>query len=315
MKLRIISLSAVATLFISTLVFAGSGSTFDFLKNDVGARAAALGGSFVTIPNDPNALFYNPSMLTTLEGRSLSVGFFKHFLDVNAGHVTFGTDLGSGLGHFAAGVVYVNYGEFQRTGDEGQDMGTFNASDLSLHAGIADALTEDFAYGIAVKFIYSSIAEARSTAAAIDAGVHYVVTPERFLVGASLTNLGTQFDPYLDTREDLPLGLRVGASLYPEHLPAALVFSFNDLLEQGTEFVKRFRNFTLGAEFTASESVRLRASYNNQRRQDSKLGTSTGLGGLSFGAGFRIDAYEVDYAFNSYGSIGGIHRVNLGITL
>jgi hypothetical protein len=306
----------ISLLFVvSGILHAGTGTTYDFLKNDVSARAASLGGSFVTMPDDPNAMYYNPAMLSTLNRTSLSVGFFKHFLDVNAGYATFGMHMENGLGYLGAGILYVNYGEFNRTGDEGQNLGVFGAGDLAVSVALADRLGEVFSYGISLKFIYSSLAEVSSSAAGIDAGVSYVVTPERLVLGASLTNLGTQFDPYLDTREDLPLGLRIGASVYPEHLPAALVFSFNDLIEHGTSFSRRLRNFAVGAEFIASESVRLRVGYNNQRRQDSKLGTSTGLGGLSFGAGFLIDDYTVDYAFNSFGALGGLHRISLGIAL
>ena len=46
---------------------AGDRGTYDFLRLDVGARAGALNGSFVSMTNDPNLLFYNPAALPTLE--------------------------------------------------------------------------------------------------------------------------------------------------------------------------------------------------------------------------------------------------------
>ena len=37
-------------------------TTYEFLRNDVSARAAAMGGSFVSVLNDPSAVFYNPEI-------------------------------------------------------------------------------------------------------------------------------------------------------------------------------------------------------------------------------------------------------------
>jgi hypothetical protein len=64
-----------------------------------------------------------------------------------------------------------------------------------------------------------------------------------------------------------------------------------------------------------SESVRLRVGYNNQQRKDLKLGTSSGLAGMAIGGGVLLGEYIIDYAFNSYGKIGGLHRVSIGMKL
>ena len=72
-------------------------------------------------------------------------------------------------------------------------------------------------------------------------------------------------------------------------------------------------NFTIGAEFLMSKSLRLRVGYNNKQRQDLKTGTTAGLGGFSFGAGLVLKEYQIDYAYNSYGDFGGIQRFSIGI--
>ena len=46
-----------------TSVFTGnlfSQNTYEFLRVDMSARAAALGGTFVSNHDDPNIIFYNP---------------------------------------------------------------------------------------------------------------------------------------------------------------------------------------------------------------------------------------------------------------
>jgi long-subunit fatty acid transport protein len=294
------------------LVSAQGTSVYSFLRDDVGARAAALGGSFVTATDDPNALFYNPASLATLSARRLSVGFFKHLIDINSGSATFGTEVPS-LGTVGAGVVYINYGEFQRTGDEGQSLGTFGAGEVAFAVGYGSKIDSGLNYGVNAKFVYSSIADAHSSGVALDFGLQYMAIPNGLMIGASLLNAGTQISPYVNTKESLPLDLSVGASVYPEHLPAVIILEFHRLSDQYDDFGSRFKQFSLGAEFTASENVQLRFGYNNQRRQDLKVGTgSAGLAGLSVGIGIATGSYTIDYGFTSLGSIGGFHRFSVG---
>ncbi|MBI4548749.1 MAG: type IX secretion system protein PorQ [Ignavibacteriae bacterium] len=310
MHLRSRLISVLAIFWCSASLTAGSKSTYDFLRADVGARAAALGGSLVTLTDDPNVIFYNPAGLSTLSGRKVSVGFFKHLMDVNAGYASFGTEIPQ-LGFVGAGVQYINYGEFDRTGEEGQNLGTFSAGELAITAGYGDQLQTGLSYGVNAKFIYSSIAEVRSTAVALDFGLQYTAVPNRMIVGTSLLNLGTQLDPYVNTREHLPLDFKVGASLYPEHLPAVIMLNLHRLNEQQDNFVDRFKAFSIGAEFTASTNVKLRFGYNHERRQESKIRASSGLAGFSTGVGISTGMYAIDYSFSSIGPIGGLHRISV----
>lgn len=304
-------MAILAILFFETTSFSQGNSAYDFLRNDVGARAAALGGSFLTSVDDANTIFYNPAGLATLTSRQVSVGFFKHLLDINSGYASFGTEI-PGLGFIGGGVVYINYGEFKRTGEEGQDLGTFGASELALTAGYGGQLQPGLNYGANIKFIYSSIAEARSTAGALDFGLQYVAVPNRMLIGMSLLNLGTQFNPYVTTRENLPLDLKVGVALYPEHLPAVVMIDLHKLNEKQDNFSNRFKQFSVGVEFGVSQNVQLRLGYNNERRQELKIGQSSGLAGFSIGGGISTGIYTVDYGFTSFGAIGAVHRVSIG---
>lgn len=299
-------------LFSSTIIFGQGNSTYDFLRNDIGARSAALGGSFVTSTDDPNLIFYNPAGIATLISSQLSVGYYKHLLDINAGYVSFGTAIPN-FGHIGAGIIYMNYGEFERTGEEGQNLGKFGAGEFAFTAGYADLLLEKLNYGFNAKFIYSSIAEVRSSAAALDFGLQYFLIPDRIIIGASLLNFGTQIDPYMNTREDLPLDVKVGASIYPEHLPAVVMISLHKLNEKQDKFLSRFKQFSIGAEFTASPVIKLRFGYNNERRSELKLEHSAGLAGFAVGVGFAKEIYSIDYGYNSFGKVGAMHRISLGL--
>jgi hypothetical protein len=304
--------AAAVLLCLATTGYGGDNGTFDFLRTDISARASALGGSFITMADDPNLIFYNPAGLGTLNGRKVSFGYFKHLLDINSGYASFGTEI-QGLGFIGGGVQYTNYGEFQEMDVNKQQTGTFGASDLAFSVGYGNKLQDNLFYGAAVKFIYSNIAGYSSTGAAVDFGVHYIAVPNRMILGASVSNLGTQFDPYIATREDLPLDVKVGVRLMPEHLPAMLLLDFHRLNESQDHFFNRLNAFSVGVEFSTSENFQLRFGYNNQQRQDFKVLSSSGLAGISLGAGLLFAPYTFDYAFNSMGSIGSLHRVSIGV--
>jgi hypothetical protein len=291
-----------------------NGTTYSFLRLDNGARSAAMAGSFVSITDDPSVIFYNPAGLGTLTSSQASFGFLKHLLDINSGYAAYGQPFRD-WGWFGVGVSYINYGSFTQTDEVGNNLGTFHANELALLGGYSNLVYDVIHYGINLKFIYSSIADSRSAAVAVDIGGMYVVEEQQIAIGASLLNVGRQVNEYLNTREDLPLDLKVGFSKRLEHLPLLINLDFHRLNESAEDFLSRFKGFTVGGEFTASEALKLRFGYNNLQRRDLKIGTSAGLAGFSFGAGVLVSRYQIDYAFSSLGKVGGLHRFTVGLSL
>lgn len=289
-------------------------TTFDFLRLDMNARAAALNGSFVSMTNDPNLLYYNPAGLATLEHPTASASFLKHLLDVNAGSVTYGEEIPD-LGTFAAGVIFVDYGSFKQTDESMNVLGTFSARELALIAGWGSLIEENMHIGASLEFVSSSIAGFNANAVALGVGFLYQIPSEMISIGASLRHAGVQTGMYGGTRESLPLELTVGITKKPEHLPAYLNLNFHKLTDQADSFLDRFGSFSIGVEFLMSESTRLRAGYDNEKKRELKLGAGSGLAGFSIGGGILVKEYTIDYAFNSYGKIGALHRISIGMVL
>ncbi|MCX6139148.1 MAG: type IX secretion system protein PorQ [Ignavibacteriales bacterium] len=288
--------------------------TFSFLRNDVSARAAAMAGSYVAMRNDINGMYYNPATLPVLDRPEASFGYFKHLMDINAGYASFAQELWGGT--LGLGAQYVNYGSFDQTDELANTIGTFGAGDLALSASFAIPYDEDITVGATAKIIYSSIADAHSSAAAADIGILYSFHGTNPLtLGISVLNIGSQLNPYLDTRENLPFDVRIGAMIKPEHLPLQLGVSFQRLNESREDLISRFRSFSLGGEFTLSKPLRLRFGYDNERRRDLKIGTSAGMAGFSFGLGIIMKTIRIDYGYTSLGKIGSLNRISLGMDL
>ena len=299
-------------LLFSPNVSAQNHGTFDFLRLDMNARASALNGSFVSMTNDPNLLFYNPASLVTLERPAGSVSFIKHLLDVNAGAISYAQSVPD-LGTFAAGIYFIDYGSFDETDESMNVLGTFGAQDLSLTGGWGTMIEENLSVGGNLELIYSSIAGFRSGAIAMGAGLLYQIPSEQITLGLSIRHLGTQFNTYAGVRENLPLDITIGITKRPEHLPVFLNLNFHKLNESQNSFFDRLSAFSIGAEFLMSESVRLRVGFDNEKRRELKLGTTSGMAGFSFGGGILVQDYVIDYALNSYGKIGSIHRISVGM--
>ena len=295
----------------SHFAIAGTPTAYDFLRTDVGSRAAGMAGSFVSITGDPNTIFYNPAGLSTLEKPMGSLGFFKHLMDINAGYVAYSQEFDN-LGYFGVGAVYVNYGSFNETDDLGNVLGTFSASDMAFTLGYSNVMQENLHYGINAKFIYSSIAGFSSTGAAADFGILYAIPESRFSFGASVRNVGGQFSSYIESREKLPLDVVIGASVVPRGLPLLINLNFHKLNEDVDTFGDRFKSFSIGGEFTLSQVIMVRFGYNNEQRRELKIGAGAGLAGFSGGIGVTVKEYKVDYALSSLGKIGEFHRISIG---
>lgn len=305
MRIVIQRILIVLTL-LSTTLFGQETSPYEFLSLDVSPRAAALGGSFVANDDDPNVLFYNPAGLKNLENRPISFSFFDHIVDIKTLGLVYSHDFDN-IGRFALGVQYVSYGDFDRTTEDGQILGTFGAGDFALTLGYTNQLEENFHYGISLKFIHTAIDDISSSAIAGDVGLQYEFSKKR-TIGLSIRNIGTQLSSYFDTAEDLPLDVRIGAKQKLAHLPLTLFLSLNKL----NESEERFKRFTFGGEFQLSKVLSLRIGYDNEKRDELKLGSSTaGLAGFSIGLGVEVQKYNVDYAFSSLGDVGAWHRFGI----
>ncbi len=286
---------------------------FEFLRVDPSAKASSLAGAFDTYTDDPNAMFYNPATLSTITKGRVSAGFGKYLLDINFGAFSFAQKY-KDIGWFGIGVKYFDYGSFDKADESGISTGeTFNANDLMVSVGYSNYIYEEINYGITVKYIYSGIAEYKSTAMAVDFGLLYLIPGPQIGLSFGVNNLGSQLSTYIDTREKLPLDIRVGFSKRLEHTPVRLNVTFAKLNESREKLIQHIKAFSIGAEFIFSENVSARLGYDNESRQDLKLGTSLGIAGFSTGLGITFgDKVVFDYALNSLGKVGSTHRVNLG---
>jgi len=280
-------------------------NTYDFLRLDSSPRASALGGAYIADNLDPNIIFYNPAGITNIENIPISFSFLKHLSDINSFSLASTFNL-EGIGKFGSALQYINYGKFEERDEAGNEIGSFTPSDMALTISYGNNFNETITYGASLKLIYSNIASYTSFGIAGDLGMQYLLPESGWNFGLSLLNIGSQLSYYNETNESLPFSVQLGASKKLIHTPLQLFFALTRLND-----ADRFKFINVGIEFTMSKVIQLRFGYDNVKREDYKVASTSALGGFSFGVGFDISDYDFDYAFNSMGAIGATHRIGI----
>jgi hypothetical protein len=312
--------------FISLLLMLAAGeharaqqtNVYDFLRFERNARVSGMGGNSVALKGDVVSFFQNPALLDSSTHRAASFSFQKNLLDINSGFLAYGRQLDK-IGDIAVGLTYVNYGSFQEADAQGNEGGTFSANDLALQVGYS-RIIERYSFaslraGASVKFIYSGIASFSSTALAADGGLMLDFPNEKLQIGLSVLNIGRQLSAFAISENNFPVDVRFGFAVQLEGLPLLLSGGLVNLSDEVPTFGDRFKNFTVGGEFTLAPEFRLRVGYSNRVRQDLNVSTALGITGITAGAGFYYNRFKFDYGMSSLGVLGLMHQLSVATVL
>ncbi len=318
----------------------GGESTYSFLGLTNSARVAALGGEVVSLMDDDiNLIFHNPSLLSSGMHNHLNLNYVDYFAGVNYGYASYGYSV-EGIGNFAVGMHYVDYGTFDRTDELGQSMGTFKASEYALNLVYSRSIIDTFlTAGINLKPIFSSLEQYSSLGIAIDAGITYRNPGTHSTVGLVAKNLGTQITSYSGTREKLPFEIQAGITQGLAHAPFRFSITLQNLERWDLTYVKSdegdynslggeteksgfdkfgdklMRHTVFGVEFLLGENFHVDMGYNYKRRQEMKVNARPGMVGFSWGFGFRISKFHFAFGRASYHLVGGTSHFSLTTNL
>jgi hypothetical protein len=281
-----------------------SATTYDLLRIDPNVRNSALGSFPIALSKDDlGSLASNVAGMASLSSEQVNISYTNYPLDLASGNVVYGKPVRNGFGALSA--TYFTYGTFDKIPEvDGPANGEFSANDIMITAGYARPFKHNLCLGAAAKLIYSKIDEYSSTGMAVDvSGMwHWAENKADFAIG--IYNMGAQLSTYNGVDEDLPTILRAGAAKKLEHLPLRITATAHYELE-GDFFA------TGAGEFTVSPLLKLRAGYTTRAPDYHVGGSDDGVAGFSAGIGLTHLNYRFDYAFNSQGALGQIHRAGL----
>jgi len=276
---------------------------FQFLKTQVGARPAAMGGAFVAIPGDINAIQYNPAGIVTFNKRTASFSYLNDLLDINMGFVGF-VQPKVGPGNLGIAVLFKDYGNLIKTDITGEEMGNFSSNSFSFAAAYAIEPYKNLYVGASGKYIRFGIDNYFADALVVDGGVMYTIPSLALTLAAGVFNVGQAMSAFVETKDDLPTNVKVGFSKALAHLPLLLSFNlykYNDEDWYGA----------LGGEFTLSPNLFLRLGYDQFGRDLQVDSSNDKFAGAAVGLGLLWNNIRVDYAFTTYGELGALNRFSV----
>ena len=293
-------------------------SSFQFLKIGSGARAAAMGESFVAVANDASALFWNPAGITQFSENEVVVGHANWFVDIRhqvlgaVYHVT--PDDAVGLS-----IVSLHMDDMQRT-TETQPFGTgsyFSYGDLAVGMTYSRKLTQQFSFGTTIRYVEETLDVLKMRGVLVDLGTYYWTGLGTARFSAVVTNFGSQVRP--TGTATLYGGTTI--SQFQEFSPPTMFrfgFAVEPYQDESNSLTLSIQlnhpndnseNISLGGEYALMKTVFARAGYKinvDEEQFSAGLGVQGPVGPVQLG---------VDYGFAAFSRLGNVHRISLLVKL
>ncbi len=168
-------------------------SAATFLKIPVGARGISMGGAFVSIADDPSALYWNPGGLSRIEKYSLMVDHSPWLPGLSFNFIGLVMPLES-FGTLGISVTSLSTAEMDVT-TPANPMGTgekFDAASMVAGVSYGRKLTDRFTIGGTVKYVNERIMNCSATGLGVDLGTIYNTPLSGLRMGFSVSNFGTK---------------------------------------------------------------------------------------------------------------------------
>ncbi len=315
---------------------------FPFLTIPSSAKISSMGGGISNLSDtDLGSTYGNPALLDSLLDQQMT---FQHqflFQGVQNGYVGFGKWIESSNLMLQGGVKFLLYGDFDQTDEFGNILGVTDGNEFAIAAGVGYELYENLSVGANLKWITSKLDVYRAGGIGLDLAATYTDSAGLFGVSLVLTNTGYQTSLFGETREELPVDLRMGLTKRLRYLPFQFTITYHHLNRwnllyddpsseeggffPGFEFVEdnpsKFDNFArhliFGGELMLgrTEVLRIRFGYNHQQKQELSLDNFRNLTGFSLGLGLRLKKFHFDYGLNKVHFGGTTHHLGISTNL
>jgi hypothetical protein len=196
---------------------------------------------------------------------------------------------GSRLPSFALGVLSLRSGQFEKTNELNDPLGTFSEGETAYLLTASKNFSTRFALGVNLKLVQQSVESWSAGGFGADLGALFAITPA-LRAGLSATNLGGPSIKLRDLAETYPTQLRAGLALR--------VFDGRGLISAQLDQLSGLgMRAHAGAEYWLQPGMALRVGYDDSR----------GTGGLSYRF---APQYQIDYGVSDH-PLGMAHRVGL----
>lgn len=264
------------------------GGPGSWLSQYVGARTLGLGGSFVGAADDASSVVWNPAGLSTLVPNELRFETARLFEDTSVSSFGFAVP-GNRFPSFGISVFALRSGDFERTNELNDPLGTFHEGETAYLFTMARSINPRLALGVNAKLVRQTVEDFSAGGFGVDVGGVFDVTPT-LRVGASILNLAGPSLTLRDTKETYPTEYRGGFALTTLHGRGLLTAELDQSQGPGLRIHG-------GSEYWVQPAFALRVGMNDQHAS----------GGFSYKSGAH---YQFDYGVSDH-PLGLVHRVGI----
>lgn len=296
----------------------GGDNVYEFLNLTHSSLVSSLGGTNVSLKTaDLNLAYHNPALLNSEMDKSLTINYVNYFAGINYGMTMYAKSY-QGIGNFAAGLTYLNYGSFNEADESGNITGTFSAAEYAFSIIYSRDLDSLFSVGANLKPIVSQLERYTSVGVALDIGGAYHSRNGLFSAGLVIKNIGIQITTYAgELHEKLPFEIQAGLSQKLAHAPLRFSLTLRhlerfdltyDYESFGTSdgsstpdpnssdfFENALRHIIIGAELIPHKNFYVSAGYNYQRRKELQVDSRVSTVGFSWGFGINTSFLSLGF--------------------
>lgn len=288
--------------FLSS-VFCDEIETFDFLRIPIAPRYSGMGRCNLGIIGDPLAVFINPVGIQNT-GTQWASAYTHYISGIHAGCITKTSDFANGT--LGVGINYWNFGSMDKYDNNGAFLNETFTPQCFIPTLAYSRNLKDLSLGASLKVIYQTIEDFTSVGIGTDIGFFIPVKKmsasggKGLTLGGTIQNLGMQLTKFDETKEKLPVGIRIGG-----------VYSFSEGRRFSVEMNFPEKALFLGLELWVSPSFTVRGGYYSLG-SDVETGRALEfLGGLTLGVGFKVSNLLIDYALTPMAELGLVHQISL----
>jgi long-subunit fatty acid transport protein len=301
-------------------------SAYQFLKIGAGARGIGMGESFTAVANDVTALYWNPAGLTQFADNQAVFAHTEYVVDIKhefagvAYHLT-PTDI------VGVSLTSLHMDDMEIT-TETQPKGTgryFSFGDVALGLSYGRTMTDQFSFGLTVKYIEETLDILKMRGVLFDIGTFYWtgIGSTRFAVVVS--NFGADVAPsgevklYNDSAVTSfqsfspPTQFKFGIAWDPIEMDGQKVTTSLELNHPNDNA----ENIRLGVEYNWNQWLSLRGGVKRTIGEPLLGEDKTSANDITLGFGVTapstLASLTFDYAYANFNELGSVHRLSLRV--
>lgn len=302
-------------------------SAFQFLKIGAGARAVALGESFIAISNDVSAVYWNPAGLTQFSDDQVMAAHTEYLVDLK--HEFFGATYHLSTNDVIGLSIVSLHTEDMQVTTETQPFGTgrfFTFGDIALGLSYSKRMTDQFSFGITLRYIEETLDVLKMRGLVADIGTYYWtgIGSSRFAVVVS--NFGADVAPSGEVQQydgsiastfqsfSPPTQFKIGFAIDPLETEEQKLTTTIELQHPNDNA----ENVHLGVEYQWDKWLWLRTGVRRTIGEPLFGHDNTNAGDYTFGFGVAAPVATLrlnfDYAYAHFNILGSVNRISLGVT-